>query len=68
MREVAGWRDKTEKTYRKGGLSCHFVSMCPLKGMSQWKEKQNCRVTASLSIKCLFLLFSLTLFHIDYFE
>lgn len=65
-----------ERTERSGGLEerrrrenmrdrtlCHFVSMCPLKGMSQWTDKQqNSRVTP-LSIKRLFLLLARTLFH-----
>lgn len=64
-----------ERTERSGGLEerwrrenmrdrtlCHFVSMCPLKGMSQWTDKQqNSRVTP-LSIKRLFLLLARALF------
>lgn len=47
----------------RDGTLCHFVSMCPLKAMSQWTDKQqNSRVTA-LSIKRLFLLFARTRFH-----
>lgn len=47
----------------RDGVLCHFVSMCPLKAMSQWKDKQqNSRVTA-LSIKRLFPLLARTRFH-----